>query len=791
MPSLAEILVSAAKFNSIEDMEEFVYSEHDNLLPEEQVSQEELENFVAGIASAIESQSTVFNYEYMDSILEKEEVPENKEDKLEAAYKFSRANIARYDPDETAIYISTHIKKHFKLTATETNSIIKVIKRENKNFKKQSFTQVSAIKESGVKYGDSINSEVLDNWSEYITPAVDNGYYIIDYHGIIRVEERLGKDGDISEKCIDVCRSPFILCGISQPVNGTGTYYKLRFTTSKGCTKEAWVNHSDLITKKGINDQLVSLDINCPENGLQRETIEYVSRSIAEFSRFYKTEYSAAQCGWNEDKTIFVLGTRMITSDGVTDLLPIGIDSNFEELNKNGTLEAWMEATEPILSHDLARFKAYDAFTAPINYLLGVESHMCDHYGDTSTGKTLTSKIALSMVGKPGKGGLSYTADSTPKGLLIRVKEHSDLPILIDETSKAGESFATVVYAIANEMGRVKSTKDGKSDGGETYRSTVLVTGENSLRDSLTNAGQMLRVFELSEALPSIDAEIVRNAYSSIDENYGHIIELYMQKVFKMKDDGTLLKLYEDCYYKLPETKTNVEGRAKNIFAGIMTAGYILEKVFIDIGFSAKSPDQVVNKYFFQCVCEKPIEMEHIRALRIILDWTQSDYGSFTICNEQETLSEGNGFKRNGYIDEDYIDVIGTCLTDKLDKQHGMKTTKIKEHWARDGIIVPKTCKNWQFKRDGKTVNGIRIYRKKAEELLGYNDGFGGVTDVPFNNDVRLMMKTVSFLTEVRGQAEKSLINQTVNNIDTEYLLCMLVKNGKIMKVAEDTYKSF
>lgn len=791
MTSLAEILGSATKFNSVEDMEEFVYYEHNQLSPEEQISQEELEEYISGIASAIEYHSTVFNSEYMDSLLEIEEVPENKEDKLEVAYKFSMAKLAKYDPDETEIYISTHLKKHFKLTATETNSIIKAVKKENKNSRRPSFISVSVSRGSKTKYGDNINSEVLDDWSQYIMPAVDNGYYRIDDHGIIRVEERASIDGDISEKCIDVCRSPFVLCGQSKSVNGSETYYKLRYATPDGSVQEAWVNHTDLLTKGGIVTKVLPLHINCPENNLQKETIEYVSRSIAEFGKFYKKEYSASQCGWNEDKTVFVLGTRMVTSEGITDILPIGIENNFEELTKRGTLEDWIKITDPILSLDVTRFKAYDAFTAPINFLVGSESHLFDHYGDTSHGKTLTSQIALSMVGKPREHGLTYPADSTPKGLLIKVKEHSDLPILIDETSKAGDSFSTIVYSIANGIGRFKSTKDGKSTGGETYRASVMLTGENSMRDTLSNAGEMLRVFELGEVIPTMEPDVVKNIEKGIDANHGHIIDLYMQEVFKMKDDGTLVALYDECYSKLPKTETNVEGRAKNIFATIMTAGYILEKVFSGIGVAPKNPEELVNKYFYLCVCDKPIEMEHIRALRIVLDWVQSEYGSFTICNEKETLSEGNGFKRNGYVDEDTICIIGTCLTEKLDKQNNLKSTKIKERWAKEGIIEPKSGKNWRFYKDGQYINGIKIYRRKAEEVLGFNDNTGGITDVPQNSSVVKLVRTISFLTEMQGQAEKGLIKKIIPDVDTDNLLCVLVKNGKVMKLSEEVYKSF
>src|SRR5208283_1681567 len=180
----------------------------------------------------------------------------------------------------------------------------------------------------------------------------------------------------------------------------------------------------------------------------------------------------------------------------------------------------------------------YDSMTAPLKAILGVESHCTDHYSNTSCGKTLSSWIALSMIGDAEQ--LTIGAKSTPKGILVHGRDFSDLPILIDESSDAGDNLADLVYTLTSNKGRVKNTVTGARDGGEEYHTTVMFTGERPIRDCLMNSGQKYRVTELYGTLPDIPTKEINKVKRVIQDHHGHVIELVIKKIFELREAGSL-----------------------------------------------------------------------------------------------------------------------------------------------------------------------------------------------------------------------------------------------------------
>lgn len=105
----------------------------------------------------------------------------------------------------------------------------------------------------------------------------------------------------------DVYRTPFVICGISKPLNDDSIYYKVRYKTYSGTEKEFWACQSTLLSLKELKTLFLSKGINCPENNILIETIEYISRSISEFGSCFKKEFSAKRNGWNAEGALKIL----------------------------------------------------------------------------------------------------------------------------------------------------------------------------------------------------------------------------------------------------------------------------------------------------------------------------------------------------------------------------------------------------------------------------------------------------------------------------------------------------
>ena len=138
-------------------------------------------------------------------------------------------------------------------------------------------------------------------------------------------------------------------------------------------------------------------------------------------------------------------------------------------------------------------------------------------------------------------------------------------------------TLRTLVYTLTSNKGRVKSTVTGARDGGEEYHTTVMFTGERPIRDCLMNSGQQYRVTELCGTLPNIPTKEINKVKQVIRDHHGHVIELYIKKIFELRENGSLYTIYDECLDSLPDNISNIEGRSKNIFGCIMVAGKILE----------------------------------------------------------------------------------------------------------------------------------------------------------------------------------------------------------------------
>jgi uncharacterized protein (DUF927 family) len=644
-----------------------------------------------------------------------------------------------------------------------------------------------------------VNNNIRD-WKDYDVPVGDQSLYRINKHGIFRdietIDEETGRHNFVTK---DVCRTPFIICGVSEPLYDDNIYYKIRYASFKEEIKEFWASQSTLLSRKELKTKFLANGINCPENNILLETVEYISRSIAEFGSRLKKEYSTKQCGWNEDKSLFILGDRALSEKGAEPILSSGAGKGFPELEKKGELKEWVNGAKSIFEYDVVRFKCYDILTAPLKSILGVESHVTDHYGNTSVGKTFTSQLALSMVGDPE--GLTLIAKSSIKGILVTVRDFSDLPLLIDESSDAGEKLAELVYPLTSNKGRVTSTVTKEREGGEEYHTTVMFTGEKPIRDCLPNSGQQYRVNELDDTLPTLETKDINKVKQVIRENHGHIIELYLKKIFEMRKDGSLQTMYETCFDKLPATTSNIEGRSKAIFACIMTAGWILEEIFLEIGMPVKKAIPIVKYYFNKCIIEKPVELEYIRALRVILDWIHSDYGRFVFFDKGDHPVELNDRnKKYGFVDYDYIDIIGTEFTKKM-RDEGFSPSKIKEDLFKQGITVSNDEKrpgNYRTSRkDFGSYYGIRINRTIAEGLIGCDikepDGNEDEekTEKTFSQEdkIRMIFEAIRLLHKRYGEADVFLLRPILNFSDLDDLLNILTRNGKIFQKSQTSYK--
>lgn len=157
--------------------------------------------------------------------------------------------------------------------------------------------------------------------------------------------------------------------------------------------------------------------------------------------------------------------------------------------------------------------------------------------------------------------------------------------------------------------------------------------------------------------------------------------------------------------------------------------------------------------------------------------------------SEDVTYNDKN--KIYGFIDNIYIDIIGTEFTRKM-KENGFSPSKIKEDWWNQGISESNDSVRkgtYRFKRDGKTIVGVRINRTMAETMMGVWHEPEDKKPHDQDEKVKRVFKIIEFLTELDGVAKINSIRLLANITDVDEMLNFICKSSKkIMKISQDDY---
>jgi putative DNA primase/helicase len=263
-----------------------------------------------------------------------------------------------------------------------------------------------------------------NDWRSYEYPKTDKEqFYCGDTKNLVLY---------LKDKKELVSRTPFVLCGKTEPLADGTVYYTIRYGKKQ---KEFQARETDLLQKNTLKVILTSHSINVPDNKILNQALEYISNCISYYGDKLKVTDAVVSNGWNEDNTIFALGNRGITKDGIRPIKTLVVtQAHILPFHEKGTLEKWVAVVTPIMEYDVSRFLFYDSMTAPLKKLLKIESHTLVHYGATTRGKTAQENVISSATGSPKD--LEFNANSTKNSILANVAGMNDIPVDIEEATE-------------------------------------------------------------------------------------------------------------------------------------------------------------------------------------------------------------------------------------------------------------------------------------------------------------------------------------------------------------------
>ena len=342
--------------------------------------------------------------------------------------------------------------------------------------------------------------------------------------------------------------------------NSEGTWVvHWRAKETNGRWREFFMPTAELASPSQMAETFASNEVFLVNSRNARSDMAEFAHTLIETLQKYKVETKTyEQFGWTEDRKGFVMGTKMITEKGMTEVLcdpqvPFDVAVDF---GRKGTLDEWVANIETLYNRPKAepfQFALCHAMGSILVELMGSSNWHglpLAFTGTGGTGKSTACKIACGFYGNPeymerqtGEQG------STLNAAIKRIAIMGSVPLLLDEFSgRSSEELTRTGYALANgrDKERLKTNGSFATVGGQWFKNS-FITSNDSILESIAKlpAGYkveatQLRFFEVpleegfvKKTFPDVSQSFVEN---HMDHVYGEAALPYIRFIMKNTD---------------------------------------------------------------------------------------------------------------------------------------------------------------------------------------------------------------------------------------------------------------
>lgn len=352
------------------------------------------------------------------------------------------------------------------------------------------------------------------------------------------------------ESMISVCRRPVIIKAKTFSVDEKIFKLILAYMTQDGTLEALPATEAAIIFNR---NKLVDL----ANNGLPVTSsnanllVDYLDAFNAQNEKIFPLTYTVPRCGWYilNGKNVFIDPRRqcILTDKGKNINVVVDSLSQFaKSLHKVGKLDSWKKIYELAKKSPVARIMVAAAIAPILLKILGERNFLLYICAPTRAGKTTALHLAASAVGDEK---MIRSFDATKNGLAGAAADVSDFVFLVDEKqvadSKLKEQLDTLVYALANGLGRTKLNKDSSLKKLQDWRTIAIMTGETQLLADNVTGGANTRLLTISVPKEILSAEDCRIIHDTIKENHGIAFPLVTDKIFELGFE-TLRQAYKD-----------------------------------------------------------------------------------------------------------------------------------------------------------------------------------------------------------------------------------------------------
>jgi len=303
--------------------------------------------------------------------------------------------------------------------------------------------------------------------------------------------------------------------------------------------REFVLSNIQIADKNELRKQLAKKGVLCTEKK-SAHIHAYLTTFVNYLITHKKAENMRPQFGWAEKDTVFILGDREITKDGIyhsppaPDNLPLAT-----KLHSSGSYEKWKEVFNLYgrEGHEPHAFAALSAFGSPLFKFTGHSGAIINLVSSGSgTGKTTALHMINSVYGHPKE--LCGIAKDTMASRFHKLGVMNNLTCTFDElTNTTGLDFSDLGYGISQGRGwdRMESGSNKMRVNNTSWQLFGVASSNSAFAEKLQtikNApeGELMRLFEYKlEETNVLEKEYAKEMFDKqLLENYGFAIEKYL-----------------------------------------------------------------------------------------------------------------------------------------------------------------------------------------------------------------------------------------------------------------------
>lgn len=277
--------------------------------------------------------------------------------------------------------------------------------------------------------------------------------------------------------------------------------------------------------------------------------MSYLTKSVQVLQVSTKAEIARSQFGWHDDGTSFLIGTRQISSEGISYSPPsVSTAEVAQHYGSKGHLPLWTEVANLYgrPGNEARAFALGVSLGAPFVKYSGIRGFILHLTNDRSgVGKSTVQHVANSVWGHPVNTMLTF--DDKPLARQHRFGVLNNIVCCIDEiTDLSAEEAGHTAFMVTQGKGRdrMQSQVNAIRKNNTTWDLPVITSGNNSLHDLLFSTkvlpeGELMRVLEIYVGQDDALTKEESDQYfgQQLLNNYGLAGEVVMSYIIDNKEE--------------------------------------------------------------------------------------------------------------------------------------------------------------------------------------------------------------------------------------------------------------